>query len=69
MRSDTEIYNAFQASGFRILRKNRHQVWACPCGKHLVTLQCSPGRGRSNSNAISTMRRTLRACAEEAKAA
>lgn len=69
MRSDNEIYNELSRAGFTLLRKRRHQVWACPCGRHLLTCQSTPGGGRSNINAITTMRRVLRACEEGAKAA
>lgn len=65
MQVTSEIDRMLRAHGFTLVRQNSHKIWACPCGRHRVTAQCTKPKGRGIITVTTTMRRTLRECAKE----
>lgn len=62
MRAGTALARMFETANFKLVRKNGHNIWACPCGHTQVTSPATPGGGRGASNARAQIKRTLRIC-------
>ena len=50
-------------AGWLLVRQKRHQVYACPCGRHRMILPTTPGEGRATANARALFTRLNRECA------
>lgn len=71
MRGGTEITQMLKKAGFELLRKNKHEVWGCPCGHALITVAATgDGKGSAAINIRTRLARTLKTCEQqEGKAA
>lgn len=69
MRARSALYVAFERAGFRLVRANKHYLWACPCGHTQIPCPKTPGKGRSVWNTEALLKRTLKACTEQRRAA
>lgn len=45
------------AAGWRLREGNKHDVFFCPCGAHIVTVSRSPGDKRSFLNVLSQVKK------------
>lgn len=62
MKAKSSLFRAYEQAGFTLVRMTNHAVWRCPCGHCKITTPTSPGRGRSGTNSMVLLARTLRAC-------
>lgn len=67
MNAITALKNELVRAGFRLARTNRHQVWLCPCGRHLYT-SSSSHKHRDDNNAYTKLSRILRECKQNMEA-
>ena len=58
MSKERALYAALAANGFKLVRKERHEVWQNPAGLQVV-LSCSPSDQHWAAMALRDLRRKL----------
>ncbi len=58
MSKERALYTALAANGFKLVRKERHEVWQNPAGLQVV-LSCSPSDQHWAAMALRDLRRKL----------
>ena len=58
MNKERVLYAALAANGFKLVRKERHEVWQNPAGLQVV-LSCSPSDQHWAAMALRDLRRKL----------
>lgn len=60
--SAKQLAKHIEGAGWHLIRANKHNVWGCPCGRHLLTTAATPSDPRSTKNALATLRRLSKEC-------
>ncbi len=53
-----KITKALRGAGWTLVRRTKHEVWRCGCGKHQVVLPTTYGEGRSLANNMAMFKRS-----------
>lgn len=62
MSKKDPLAKALAAAGWRLVRQNKHLIFACPCGHTLLTCPATPSDHRSAKNTLALLRRLTAAC-------
>lgn len=66
MRAGTALFQAFEKSGFKLVRTSKHAIWNCPCGHARITSPITPSHNALVASE-GQIARTLRACKQRLK--